>query len=151
MILLQYLNDLKKDDNDTDITENSHISEVLELLKDNISNDFLELFEDKNNKLIVKKTIEIFKYFLILINKYIKEEIKCYQEESEGEMEDLDDDIRKELEDKKRMLDEYYKGNPLIKKKDFAYAIQLFMTLVLFREKDKKVKYNVILIILLII
>jgi hypothetical protein len=142
IILLQYLNDLKKDDNDndTDITEQSHISEVLELLNDNISNDFLALFQDKKNKLIVKKTFEIFKYFLKLINEYIKEEIKSYQEELEDEMGDLDEDIRKELEDKKHMLDEYYKGNPLIKKNDFAYAIQLFMTLVLFREKDKKNK-----------
>jgi hypothetical protein len=143
--LLQYLNDLKKNDNDTNITEQSPISEVLKLLKDKISKDFLEIFKDKKNKIIVKKTIEIFKYFLKLINKNIKEEIKLYQEELEDEMEYLDDDIRKELEDKKHMLDEYYKGNPLIKKKDFAYAIQLFMALVLFREEDKKhkIQYNI--------
>ena len=139
--LLQYLNELKKEDKDTNITEESKISEALELIKDNISKDFLLIFKDKNNKLKINKTSELFKYFIQLIFKYVKEEIKNYQEVLEEEMEDLDDDIKNELDDKQKKLDEYYSNKKaLISKKDFASAIQLFMTLVLFREKDKKSK-----------
>ena len=138
--LLQYLNDLKKD-KDSDITEESKISEVLELLKDNISKDFIVIFQDLNDELKINKISELFKYFIELIFKYVKEEIKNYQEILEEEMEDLDDDIINDLDDKKKKLDEYYcNKKALLSKKDFASAIQMFMTIVLFREKDKKNK-----------
>ena len=102
------------------------------------------IFKSKKNPINVKKTFVIFEYFLELSNKCVKEEIKNYQEESEDEMDDLNEDIRNDLEDKKKKLDEYYTKEALITKKDFAFAIQMFMALVLFREKDKsnKIKMN---------
>ena len=137
--LLQNLNDLKEDDKDTDISEDSHISKVLESIKDKVSADFLLLLDDKENKLIIKKTSGIFKYFLQLIYKYVKEEIKDYQENLE------DDDRKNDLEDKKNKLDKYFNKKPLITKQDFASTVRLFMTLVLFREKDKtnKIQCNI--------
>ena len=142
--LLEYLNDLKAEKKDTYITEESNISKVLELLKDNVSKDFSTIFKNKKNDISIKKAVEIFKYFLQSIFKYVKEEIKIYQEEIEDEMEDLDDEVKKELEEKKLKLDEYYNKEPLITKQDLSFALQLFMTLVLFREKDKnnKIKLN---------
>ena len=137
--LLQNLNDLKEYDKDTDISEDSHISKVLESIKDKVSADFLLLLDDKENKLIIKKTSGIFKYFLQLIYKYVKEEIKDYQENLE------DDDRKNDLEDKKNKLDKYFNKKPLITKQDFASTVRLFMTLVLFREKDKtnKIQCNI--------
>ena len=146
--LLQFLNDLKKDRKDTDLTEESHISEALELIKENVSEDFFLIFNNKKskeNELVIKKTIEIFKYFLKIIYTSIKEDIKTYQEELEDEVEDLYDDKFFELKDKKEKLDDYFNKKNLITKKDLASAIQLFISLSLFREKDKKnkIKLNI--------
>ena len=134
--LLQYLNDLKKEvkeNKDDNISENSKIYEVFEKLENNISKEFLSIFEEKE-ELTVNKTSELFEYFLKTIFKYVKEDIKDYQEE-------LDE---KELENKKNKLEEYYQKDSLIKKEDFESAIRLFLTLVLFREEDKenKIKSN---------
>ena len=144
MTLFQYLNDLKKDNRDYDVTEDSCISEVLGLIKDNISKDFVLMFSDiknKEDKFTIAKIVEIFKYFLQSIHKYVKEEINNYQKELEDETEELDDII----DDKKNKLEEYFNAKTLITKKDLASAIQLFMALVLFREKDKnsKIKLNI--------
>jgi hypothetical protein len=128
--LLQYLNDLKKEDKkekEDNFLENSKIYEVLEKLKDNLSKEFLSIFEEKN-ELTVNKTSEILEYYLKLIYKYVKDEIRDYQEELE----------EKELNDKKNKLEEYYQKESLISKEDFETAIRLFMTLVLFREEDKE-------------
>ena len=135
--LLQYLNDLKKEgkeDKDNNISEDSKIYEVLEIIKDNISKEFFLIFE-KKNELTVNKTSDIFEYYLKLVYKHIKDEIKNYQEK-------LD---KKELEDKKNKLDNYFlKESSLISKNDFESAIRLFITFILFREEDKenKIKYN---------
>ena len=134
--LLQYLNDLKKEEKankEDNISENSQIYNVLEKLKDNLSKEFLSIFEEKN-ELTVNKTSEFFENYLKLIYKYVIDEIKDYQEELE----------EKELKDKKNKLEEYYQKESLITKDDFESAIRLFMTLVLFREEDKgnKIKSN---------
>ena len=133
--LLQYLNELKKEDNDNnDISENSKINEVFEKLKDSLSEKFLLIFKEKND-LTVNKTSEIFEYFLKLIFKDVKNELKEYQIESE----------ENELKDKKKKLDEYFNDeSSLFKWEEFISAIRLFITLVLFREQDKenKIKSN---------
>jgi hypothetical protein len=134
LTLLQYLNDLKKEDKEDIISKNSKISEVLEKINDNISKEFLSFFKEKN-ELTINKISEIFEYYLKLIYKDIKDQIKDYQENLE----------EKELEDKKKKLEEYYeKVSSFIGKDDFVSAIRLFITLVLFREEDKekKIKSN---------
>ena len=124
--LLQYLNDLKNEEKEQNISENSKIYEVIEKVKDNLSKEFLSIFKEKND-LTCNKTSEIFIYYLKLIYKYVKDDIKNYQVEFE----------ERELENKKNKLEEYYQKEPLISKEDFATAIRLFITLVLFREEDK--------------
>ena len=138
LTLLQYLNDLKneyKEDNEDKIENISEkaISEVLENLKNNLSEEFLSIFKEKND-LTINKTCEILEYYLKLIYKYVKDELKDYQE-------DIDE---KELEEKKSNLEKYYENEQSISKDDFENAIRLFMTLILFREEDKenKIKTN---------
>ena len=134
-MLIQYLNDLKKEERDKDFSEKSKIYEILEKLKNKITKEFLLIFKNKNN-LTVNKIDSIFEYYLKLIYKIVEDEIKDYQEELEGN--------EKEIENKKNNLDKYYENEPLISKENLASAIRLFMTLVLFREKDKekKIKSN---------
>ena len=136
MTLLQYLNDLKKEDKedkDDNISGDSKIYEILKNIKDNVSKEFLSIFEEKE-ELIVNKISELFEYYIKTIFKYVKEEIKDYQIELE----------EKELDDKKNKLEEFYQKESLISRDNFESAIRLFMTLVLFREedKDKKIKTN---------
>ena len=133
--LLNYLNDLKKqgkEGNDFDISE-TKIYEVAYKSKYYFSEKFLSIFKDKN-KLTVNKTSEIFGYYLKLIYKDIKDEIKNFQKEL----------VYKKLKDKKYKLEEYYKKQSLISKEDFSSAIRLFISLILFREEDKenKIKHN---------
>ena len=59
-----------------------------------MSKEFLTIFIDKK-ELTVNKIYELFEYYLKLINKYIKKEIKEYQE--------------KLGEEKKEKLNNYYK------------------------------------------
>ena len=78
----------------------------------------------------IDKTSEIFFYYLKLSFEFIKKELKEYQNE-------LDD------KSKEAIINHYQKERP-ISKKDFACAIRLFATLVLFLEEDKeqKIKSN---------
>jgi hypothetical protein len=94
----------------------------------------LSFFKEKN-ELTINKISEIFEYYIKLIYKDIKDQIKDYQENFK----------EKELEDKKNKLKKYYeKESSLISKDDFESAIRLFISLVLFREEDKvnKIKNN---------
>ena len=106
-------------------------------IKDNISNEFLFILEEKEkekNDLTVDKASEISLYYLKLIFKEVKEEINVYQEEKK----------EKEIEDKKRKLEKYFENDPLITKGEITSVIILFIALVLFREEDKenKIKNN---------
>ena len=78
----------------------------------------------------MSKITNIFDYFLKLIFKYVKKDIEKYQEKNK------DEKLAYNLEDKEL----------IIKKKDLASAIRKFITLVLFREKEKvkdnKIKSN---------
>ena len=123
--LIKYLDDKRIENNKNDITEETKIYELIDKLKDNFSNNFIKIFEN-NDSLTIDKTIGIFSYYIKLIYKDVKNEIKNYQ---------------RDLEDKsKKIIDNYFQEKHLINKKDFASAIRLFITLVLFLEEDKEMK-----------
>ena len=146
--LIEHLNTVSKDENNK-INLNTKICEI-EIVKNlkNISKEFRGLFQDEqdenqkdNNKdkqlekkisninLTVSKIVNIFDYFLMLIFKYVKSDIEKYQEKNKEE-----NTIYNKLDF----------NNMDIKKDDLAYALRIFITLVLFREKDKgnKIKIN---------
>ena len=143
--LIEYLIKEKEEKYDK-INENTNISDI-EIVKNlkNISKEFKELFQDNNHDVQIKlnknndnypkvnlnvsKIIDIFNYFLKLIFKYVKEDIEKHHEKN----------IKKEVYN----LNE---KDMTLKKGDLASAIRLFITLILFREKEKekdeKVKSN---------
>ena len=146
--LIKYLNDKKKEnnneiiiddktkenkeenqenkENDFKISKETTIKEVVNTLKGSFSNNFIKLFETEDNATI-DKTSDIFTYYLKLNFDLVKEELDDYQE-------NLD-------EESKKKIDNYYSDKVhTIKKEDFACAIRLFTTLVLFLEKDKEDK-----------
>ena len=136
--LIKYLNGQKKENtetkeinkiNDINITEETKINEIVEKLKDTFSNNFKKIFEN-NDGLTIDKTSEIFLYYLKLIFRLVKNNLKDYQNELDNKS--------------KEAIKEYYKKEHLIRKKDFTCAIRLFTTLVLFLEEDKenKIKWN---------
>ena len=114
-------------DNDIDITEETKIEVVVNKLKDNFSNNFIKIFEN-NDSLTIDKTSEIFLYYLKLIFELVKKELKDYQTKLDEQSEEV--------------VKNYYQKEHPITKKDFACAIRLFTTLVLFLEKDKDNKIN---------
>ena len=143
--LIEYLNKESKNKNNN-INENTKICDI-EIVKNlkNISKEFKELFQDNNHDVQIKlnknndnypkvnlnvsKIIDIFNYFLELIFKYVKKDIEKHHEKN----------IKKEVYN----LNE---KDMTLKKGDLASAIRLFITLILFREKEKekdeKVKSN---------
>ena len=126
--LIKFLNEKRKEDNnkEDDIKEESKIYEILNKLQGKITDNFIEIFRSKEG-LTINKTPDIFEYYLKSIYKDVNAEINEYQIE-------LDDDSKKIIEN--------YSYH--INKEDFAHAIRLFMTLVLFLEDDKenKIKSN---------
>lgn len=101
------------------------------------SNEFLTIF-DETSELIVNKIFKIFNYYLLMILPEIKGEIRNYQEITEFEIENkLDNNLSPKL-------NEYFQKQHIINREDLENAIRLFITLVLFREKDKenKIKLN---------
>ena len=124
--LIKYLNDKRKENNnneENDITEETKLYELIDKLKDSFSNtNFIKMFE-KNDGLTIDKTTGIFSYYLKLIYKDLENEIKNYQNNLEDES--------------KEIINKHYKEDHLITKKDFASAIRLFITLVLYLEEDK--------------
>jgi len=171
--LIEYLNKASKDKNDkiNGITKISDI-EIVKNLK-NISKDFKELFQvkqqnnqDKNNSnanLNVSKITNIFDYFLKLIFKYVRKDIEKHQEKKEQGKNDIEKHQEKKEQGKNdvgqkekkqnyyldenliKSLDEIFEKDMVIKKGDLSTAIRIFITLVLFREKendkDKKLKW----------
>ena len=115
------------------ITEETKIYEIINKSEDNtFSNNFIKMF-DKNDNLTMDKACEIFLYYIKLIFELVKDELKKYQTELDNES--------------KEAIIEYFKNEHFISKKDFARAIRLFLTLVLFLEEDdnnkeKKIKKN---------
>ena len=135
--LIQYLNNKKRGEKDN-VSENSLIYDTLKNIKDIISPDFFSIFKEKE-QLTVNKISDIFNYYLKLIFKDIKKEIKKYQIQNEnGKRDQLDEKTIKQL-------NVYFeKKKSIINKKDLENAIRIFISLVLFRERDKenKIKLN---------
>ena len=129
--LVKFLNGKKKENSieENDIKEESKLYEIVNKLEDKISESFIKLF-DSNDGLTVDKIPAILDYYLKLIYEYVYDEIKKYQLELNDES--------------KNYINDYFKKNHIINKKDFAHAIRLFITLVLFPEEDKenKIKSN---------
>ena len=125
--LIKYLNNSKKENNS--IKEDTKLYEVIGKLNDLNSKNFINIFE-KNDNLTVNKTVAIFEYFLKIIFGNVSSELSDYQKDLE--------------ESSKEVIDKYFEGKHLIERKEFAYAIRLFATLVLFLEEDKenKIKSN---------
>ena len=127
------IENLNKEDKNNKINENTKISDILEKTK-NISKEFKEIFQNKNqdnndkeNKnnqndnsklnFNVGKITNLFDCYLKLIFKYAKKDIEKYQE--------------KNLSEKVYAFKDF-----TFKKRDLASAIRLFITLVLYREKE---------------
>ena len=129
--LVKFLNEKKRENSNEEnvIKEENKLYEIVNKLEDKISEGFIKLFE-RNDGLTVDKIPAILDYYLKLIYENVNGEIKKYQQELNDES--------------KNYINNYFKKNHIIKKKDFAYAIRLFITLVLFPEDDKenKIKSN---------
>ena len=143
--LIEHLNIIKKEENNN-IGAESKISQVLEAIEVSLEPDFKKIFDEKN-EFTVNKTSELFDYYLKLIFGFIKEEIMKYQEKQEQkETKTENKNILTYLDEKTiKQLDTYYEKNDnIIGKEELEKAIKLFITLVLFREKnkEKKIKSN---------
>ena len=130
--LIKYLNNLKKENNNAqeEIKDDTKLYDIVDKIKDLTSKNFINLFE-KNDCLTFNKTIAIFEYFLKIIYECVNSTINEYQED------DID-------ENTKEKIDNYFQKKHSFNKSDLAYALRLFMSLVLFQEEDKenKIKSN---------
>ena len=125
LTLINFLNDKRKEGENKEYTEETKLYDVVLLLKDAVSNYLNKLFENKEI-LTINKTVGIFDYYLKLIYGDIIKDIKDYQEV-------LDDNTIANI-------NKYYEKEHLITKKDLAYAIRIFITLVLVPEEEKENK-----------
>ena len=119
--------------------ENVMIFEMNSHIENNISQEFLKLFEDKK-ELSVKKITELFEYYLKLIFNDIKEDLEDYKTEFD------DKKAEKKVKDE---LEKYFDNDEEISSKDkqriinknnLSGALRWFMCLVLFGEKEKNKK-----------
>jgi deoxycytidylate deaminase len=130
--LIIFLNNNKNNEKISDkIAGAKEIFEVFGVLNDiKLSDEFKEIFNEKNN-LTINKTTNLFIFYLRLIfDKVVKDEFKEYQ----------DNYIEEKKEEKIR---KYFSGknkNHLIEKGAFINAIRLFITLYLNNEKEKEEK-----------
>ena len=158
--LIEFLYKIKIDENSKiKIDENTKIYEVFNFLK-GVSKNFENMFKEKEG-LIVKKITKLYDYYLKLIFKYVKKDIENYQENPEKKVIEEKNKIKEKKEEKKeekekkiifnledktiKKLDEYFTKEDLtISKESLSEALRLFMTIVLYREKDKenKIKLN---------
>lgn len=125
--LINFLNDQRKEGSSTQnyILEESKLYDVvvIEELKDSISDLMPKIFE-QNDSLTVNKIASIFDYYLNLIYEDMIKELDEYQKQ-------LDDNVIK-------MINKYYENTHVISKKELAYAIRIFITLVLIPEEEKE-------------
>ena len=80
LTLIKFLNDEKKEgkDKENNIKEESKIYEILDKIKDKVSDNFMKIFS-KNDGLTIDKASDIFEYYLKSIYEDANKEIKCYQ------------------------------------------------------------------------
>ena len=130
------------------IEDNVMISEINSQIENNVSPEFLQIFEDKKD-LTINKTISLFEYFLKFIFNEIKKDLDDYKSDFDNKKiekktkDELEKYFKKEEEDN----DEENNINvnqKIIDKNNLASAIRWFMILVLFGEEDKdnKIKEN---------
>ncbi len=140
MTLIKYLVNRKED--------NTMISEIISQIENNVSPEFLEIFEDKKD-LTINKTIKIFEYFLKFIFKEIKEDFDDYnlvfddkrvEKKTKDELEKYFTKEEEDNDDENNII----VNQKIINKNNLASAIRWFIILVLFGEKDKdnKIKAN---------
>ena len=135
--LIEYLNSNKKDK----VDKGKEVIYDVIINLNNISNEFLKIFEGKKS-LTVNKIFKLFNYYLESIFPDVKEEINKYQEKNENAIEIEEKIDKKSL----KILNDYYflKEIIIISIDELENAIRLFITLVLYRETDKenKIKLN---------
>ena len=124
--LINLLNKNKTENNNNDyiINADTKIEDILDKVED-ISQYFPSIFKD-NKTLTVDKTTEIFDYYLKCIYEDVSSDLILYQEKLDNNTEN--------------MINEFFKKDRNINRKDLATALRLFMTLVLYLESDKKKK-----------
>ena len=136
--LFEFLNNHNKDKQDK---AKVIIYDIITKNLINISNDFFSIFNEQK-KLTVNKLTELFNYYIQSIFEDVKNEINNFQEKFDTES---DEDYQIMKERHITLLNKYFKKEKtLISKEDLESAIKKFITLVLFREKDKenKIKLN---------
>ena len=127
--LIKYLNNCKKEN--ISIKQEAKLYEIVPKLTDLKSGNFINIFENYDN-LTVNKTLSIFEYFLKIIFNNVCSALYEYQDPEELN------------ENSKATINDYFNEKHIINKKDLAYAIRIFITLVLFLEdnKSEKIKSN---------
>ena len=127
-VLITFLNNnrenIKFNGKNIDINETTKIYVAIIFLRGDTSKDFLRLFENKDS-LTVDKASEILEFYLKLIFKNVCYEIEDYQKELDYES--------------MRKISILFFEMDWIRKIEFAHAIRLFITLVLFLEEDKEI------------
>ena len=103
------------------LKDNEKISECFKSLGQKVSENFQNLFKDKD-LLLISKTTGLFEYYRNLIFKRIKSQLSGFQIELE--------------EDKKVLIEQILKEQSVITKKIFKSAIRSFIMLFLNFEKD---------------
>jgi len=151
IIFINFLIKVKDDDNNK-IDENTKILDIVDndiKIKNDLKDEFKDMFKEKND-LTVNKISNIYDFYLKLIFKYVKEDIVQYQEKI-SDNDNKDGKNGKQQNQKHfnekiiQKLDEIFNEKDLIITKNLlATALRLFISIVLYREKDKenKIKEN---------
>jgi hypothetical protein len=151
IIFINFLIKVKDDDNNK-IDENTKILDIVDndiKIKNDLKDEFKDMFKEKND-LTVNKISNIYDFYLKLIFKYVKEDIVQYQEKiSDNDNKDGKNgkqQNQKHFNEKTiQKLDKIFNEKDLIITKNLlATALRLFISIVLYREKDKenKIKEN---------
>ena len=131
IIFLNYNKKLLKEKSNKAVIlkDDSKIYETFPIIDTKISENFKTLFNEKDSFIIIK-TSNLFEYYRNLIFNKIKIEFKKYQKDME--------------EEKKELIETYFKEQNIITKEVFNSAIRNFIVLFLNQEKNKenKIKNN---------
>ena len=119
----------KKANYDNTINESIKISEYLLTLNNRVSENFINLFKDKD--FTVNKLASLFEFYLILTFEIIKDKLQDYQDET-----------NEEQKNNLKVYLEKLENNHDITKEDLTNAIRLFISLFLSKEKDKENKIS---------
>ena len=115
--LIEYLIKINKEGN-SKINGDTNIYDIFDYIK-SIKDYFKEIFKDK--KITVKKISNLYDYYLQLIFKFIKEDIKQYQKEKDDQKY-FDENITKKCDEI------FSKKDRIIDKDSLITAIRLFIS-----------------------